>query len=122
MEFGLGVRENPGVYGCNNLSYSGTFSVVLTARGFFTRLGFSTYILCCDCFILSHLFFCLLTLLFAMSYGRILGTAIPRSSVYRDYPQQLVSEPYGLAMAVTSLYGRSYGGLGGIGIMMIMVA
>ena len=57
-----------------------------------------------------------------MSYGRILGTAIPRSSVYMDYPQQLVSEPYGLAMAVTSLYGRSYGGFGGIGIMMIMVA
>jgi hypothetical protein len=41
------VRENPGVYGCNNLSYSGTFSVVLTARGFFPDLGFSTYILCC---------------------------------------------------------------------------
>ena len=80
MEFGLGVRENPEVYGCNNLSYSGTFSVVLTARGFFTRFGFSKYILCCDYFILSHLFFCLLTLLFAMSYGHILGTAIPRSS------------------------------------------
>ena len=89
------MRENLGVYGCNNLSYNGTFSVVLTARGFFTRFGFSTYILCCDCFILSHLFFCLLMLLFAMSYGRILGTAFPRSSVVEDYPQQLVSEPYG---------------------------
>ena len=88
MEFGLGVRENPGVYGCNNLSYSETLFVVLMARGFLPVLGFSTYILCCDCFILSHLFFCLLTLFFAMSYGRILGTAIPRSSVYRDYPQQ----------------------------------
>jgi hypothetical protein len=63
-----------------------------------------------------------LTLLFAMSYGHILGTAFPRSSVSRvDYPQQLVSEP-GLAMAISSLYGRSYGGLGGIGIMMIMAA
>ena len=40
MEVGLGVRENPGVYGCNNLSYSGTFSVVLTARGFLPVLGF----------------------------------------------------------------------------------
>jgi hypothetical protein len=95
----------------------------MTARGFLPVFGFSTYILCCDCFILSHLFFCLLTLLFAMSYGHILGTAFPRSSVSRvDYPQQLVSEPYGLAMAISSLYGRSYGGLGGIGIMMIMVA
>ena len=37
---GLGVRENPGVYGCNRLSYSGTFSVVLTARGFLPDLGF----------------------------------------------------------------------------------
>ena len=40
MEFGLGVRKNPGVYGCNNLSYRGTFSVVLTARGFLPVLGF----------------------------------------------------------------------------------
>ena len=63
MEFGLGVRENPGVYGCNNLSYSGTFSVILTARGFFTRFGFSMYILYCDCFILSHLFFLLIDII-----------------------------------------------------------
>ena len=60
MEFGLGVRENPGVYGCNNLSYSGTFSVVLTARGFLPVLGFPRISCVCDCFILSHLFFLLI--------------------------------------------------------------
>ncbi|KAK0600620.1 hypothetical protein LWI29_016835 [Acer saccharum] len=54
--------------------------------------------------------------------ARILGTAFPCSSVLEDYPQQLVSELYGLGMAMTSLYERSYGGLGSIGIMMIMVA
>ena len=117
------MRENPEVYGCNSLSYSGTFSVVLTARGFLPVLGFPR--ISCVVIVLFSLiyFFCLLTLLFAMSYGHILGTTFPRSSVSRvDYPQQLVSEPYGLAMAISSLYGRSYGGLGGIGIMMIMVA
>ena len=83
MEFGLGVRENPGVYGCNNLSYSGIFSVVLTARGFLPVLGFPR-ISCVVIVLFSFIyFFCLLTLLFAMSYGRILGTAIPRSSGYR---------------------------------------
>ena len=117
------MRENPRVYGCNNLLYSGTFIVVLTARGFLPILGFSRISFVVIVFILSHIFFCLLTLLIAMSYGHILGTVFPRSSVSRvDYPQQLVSEPYGLAMAISSLYGRSYGGLGGIGIMMIMVA
>ena len=35
-----GVRVNPRVYGCSSLSYSGTFSVVLTARGFLPDLGF----------------------------------------------------------------------------------
>ena len=34
------MRENPEVFGCNNLPYSGTFFVVLTARGFLPVLGF----------------------------------------------------------------------------------
>ena len=70
------MRENLGVYGCNNLSYSGTFSVVLTARGFLPNLGFPriSCVVIFYLFILSYLFFCLLTLLFAMSYGHILGT------------------------------------------------
>ena len=81
------MRDNPEVYGCNNLLYSRTFSVVLTARGFLPVLGFPR-ISCVMIVLFSHLFFCLLTLLFAMSYGHILGTAFPRSSVLEDYPQQ----------------------------------
>ena len=84
------MRENLGVYGCNSLSYSETFSVILTAHGFLPNLGFPRISYVVIVYSLSSIFL-LIDVIIAMSYGRILGTTFPRSSVLEDCPQQLVS-------------------------------